>query len=78
MSAVLQHAGEVMNLPLSYLIRGISTRPENAAGIPMTRPEKVALPPRCSAYDEEEETIMKKVIYVKDHQHLFQRKKIVE
>jgi hypothetical protein len=37
---------------------------ENTVGIPMTRPEKVLVPPRCSAYALEEETIMKNAIYI--------------
>jgi len=32
-----------------------------AVGIPMTRPENVAVPPRCCAYSFDDETIMKKV-----------------
>ena len=47
-------------LPLSDLVIGISAIPLNKVGIPITIPEKVALPPRYSAYLLEEEIMMKK------------------
>ena len=49
---------------MSNLIRGIRARPENTVGIPITRPEKVDEPPRCSAYRLDDETTMKKDIYL--------------
>lgn len=33
--------------------------PENSVGIPMTRPEKVDVPPRCCAYALDDDTMMK-------------------
>lgn len=49
-----------MDLPLSYLVIGMSAMPLNKVGIPIMIPEKVALPPRYSAYLLEEEIMMKK------------------
>lgn len=40
----------------------MSARPENAVGIPMTRPENVAEPPKWSAYADDDETMMKNEI----------------
>lgn len=45
--------------PLSYLVKGIKVSPANAAGIPMTTPEKVAFPPKYSAYLSDDEMMMK-------------------
>ena len=48
--------------PWSSFRSGKSARPENTVGIPMTRPEKVDVPPRNWAYALDEDTIMKKEI----------------
>jgi len=50
-------------LPPSCLTSGISIIPEMTVGIPMTSPENVVLPPRCSAYLLPEETMTKNVVY---------------
>jgi hypothetical protein len=49
-------------LPPSRLTSGTSVIPEMTVGMPMTSPENVALPPRCSAYLLPEETMMKNVV----------------
>lgn len=41
---------------------GMSAIPENKSGMPMTRPEKLEPPPRCSTYKLEEDTIIKNEI----------------
>ena len=46
-------------LPLSCLVSGTSTIPLNKFGMPITTPEKVAFPPKYSAYLLEEEIRMK-------------------
>ncbi len=38
---------------------GTRVRPEINVGIPIVRPENVAVPPKCSAYELEDETTMK-------------------
>lgn len=45
---------------------GMRAKPENTVGIPMTRPENVDVPPKCSAYRFEEDTIMKKDICINE------------
>ena len=42
---------------------GINAIPEKTVGMPITRPEKVAVPPRYSAYLLDDDTMMKKEIY---------------
>ena len=42
---------------------GINVTPETAVGIPITRPENVADPPKWAAYALEDDTMMKKEIY---------------
>lgn len=49
-----------LTAPLSVLVIGNKAIPENKVGIPMTSPEKVAVPPRCSAYALADETMLKK------------------
>lgn len=45
--------------PLSSLVMGMSARPPNTVGMPITRPAKVGLPPKYSAYLLDDETMMK-------------------
>ena len=45
--------------PWSSFVSGINASPEKTVGIPITRPENVAVPPRYSAYWSEEDTIIK-------------------
>jgi hypothetical protein len=54
--------GTEINLPWSNFISGIKATPENKVGIPMTRPENVDPPPRCSAYRLDDETMIKNEI----------------
>jgi len=61
-----------MHEPLSYLAKGIRANPANTAGMPMTTPEKVAVPPKYSAYPFDDETTMKKDNYEEHHEYLFQ------
>jgi len=56
--------GRGLNIPLSYLVKGIKASPANTVGIPMTMPEKVAFPPKYSAYLLDEETTIKNDNYV--------------
>jgi hypothetical protein len=61
-----------MNAPLSYLVKGIRASPANTAGIPMTIPEKVAFPPKYSAYLFDDETTMKNDTYENHRERLYQ------
>ena len=45
---------------MSIFIKGSKAMPENTVGIPITRPEKVDVPPKCPAYSFDEDTMMKK------------------
>jgi len=47
------------NIPLSYFVKGIKESPAKAVGMPMIIPEKVAFPPKYSAYLFDDETTMK-------------------
>jgi len=46
-------------IPPSDLVTKINAIPEKAVGIPMTKPEKVAEPPRSSAYTLADEMMTK-------------------
>ena len=59
MSEVDQMRALKLNAPSSILIKGIRHMPEMSIGIPMTTPENVAVPPKCSAYKLEDETMIK-------------------
>ena len=49
--------------PWSSFIIGSNATPENTVGTPMTSPENVAVPPKCSAYRLDDDTMMKNEIY---------------
>ena len=55
-----------MSLPPSRLTSGTRVMPEMTLGMPMTSPEKVALPPKSSAYLLPEETMIKNVVCMVD------------
>lgn len=56
--------GRDLNLPLSYCVKGIKESTAKPVGMPITIPEKVAFPPKYSAYSFADETMMKNDIYV--------------
>lgn len=64
-----------MHAPLSYLVKGIKASPANTAGMPMIMPEKVAFPPKYSAYLSDDGITMKNDNYENHRERLFQRPK---
>jgi hypothetical protein len=56
--------GRDLDVPLSYCVKGIKESTANPVGMPMTIPEKVAFPPKYSAYLFADETMMKNDTYM--------------